>query len=237
MEWNDEAIVLSMRRHGESAAIVHLLTRDHGRTAGLVRGASGRELRGVLQPGNEVEAWWKARLADHLGHLRCELRAAHAAAVLGDGGRLACLASACALADVALPEREPNPGVHETLGDLLRTLAKPGWAARYAYWELRLLEELGYGLDLAKCAVTGLQSDLIYVSPRSGRAVSAAAGAPYRDRLLGLPGFLLTGETASDGEISNALALTGYFLERHVFAPQNALMPAARQRLVDRFGA
>lgn len=237
MEWNDEAIVISVRRHGETAAIVHLLTRDHGRAAGLVRGASGRELRGVLQPGNEVEAWWKARLADHLGHLRCELRAAHAAAALGDGGRLACLAAACALADVALPEREPNPGVHESLGHLLRTLPEPGWAGRYAHWELRLLKELGYGLDLAECAVTGLQSDLVYVSPRSGRAVSAAAGAPYRDRLLALPNFLLSGEPASDADISIALALTGYFLERHVFAPQNALLPPARQRLVDRFRA
>lgn len=235
MEWNDDAIVLSVRRHGEGSAVAHLLTRHHGRHAGFVRGGAGKEARGILQPGNQVAAWWHGRLVEQLGHLRCELTQAHAAMVLDDAGRLCCLGAACAVADVALPERDPNEAAYADLAALLAALPGVEWPAAYVRWELALLAALGFGLDLATCAASGVTEDLAYVSPRSGRAVSAQAGSPYRHRLLPLPGFLRDGGPAVAADVAAGLQLTGYFLHHHVLAPQNGVMPAARLRLVDRF--
>jgi DNA repair protein RecO (recombination protein O) len=238
MEWSDEAIILSARPHGESALIVQLLTREHGRHAGLVRGARKARGRGAWEVGNRVEAHWQARLAEHLGLLRCELIAGCAAALIDDPPRLACLAAAAAMAEAALPEREPAPLTFAGFTDLLASLAADrDWQARYVRWELALLGELGFGLDLTRCAATGATEDLVYVSPRSAQAVSRAAGEPYRDRLLRLPSFLRESDaqpTAAD--IGDGLTLTGFFLERHVFAPLARALPPARTRLVDRIG-
>ena len=241
MDWTDEGIVLSARKHGESAAIVNLMTRAHGRHAGLVHGGAGRRARGVLQPGNEVAATWRARLAEHLGTYTCELAWARAASVLHDPDCLAGLTAACALTDAALPEREPYVAVFANLVHLLQQIEESDqWPADYVRWEIALLRELGFGLDLGRCAVTGVREGLAYVSPNSGRAVTAAAAEPYRDRLLRLPAFVLAGddEGAWDGSASDilaGLALAGHFLENHVLGPQNAPLPAARLRLVDRF--
>lgn len=235
MEWNDEAIVLSVRRHGEGSAVAHLLTRNHGRHAGFVRGGAGKEGRGTLQPGNEVTAWWRGRLVEQLGHFRCELTHAHAAMVLDDAGRLCCLGAACAVTDTVLPERDPNEAAYAGLAALLDALPGAEWPAAYVRWELALLGALGFGLDLAACAASGVTENLAYVSPRSGRAVSARAGAPYSERLLPLPGFLRDGGPAATADVAAGLRLTGHFLHHHVLAPQNAAMPAARLRLVDRF--
>ncbi|MCC6918630.1 MAG: DNA repair protein RecO, partial [Alphaproteobacteria bacterium] len=178
MEWAEEAIVLAARRHGESDAIVAVLTRGHGRCAGLVRGGAGRRAGPVLQPGNRIAARWRARLEGHLGTLAAELVHGHAARFLDDPDRLAALSAAAAVADLALPEREPHPRAFDGFVGLLAALeADTGWAAAYVRWELDLLAELGFGLDLARCAATGTEADLVYVSPRSGRAVSRAAGA------------------------------------------------------------
>lgn len=244
MEWTDEGIVLACRRHGESGAIVTLLTRAHGRHAGLVRGGAGRRLRGLYEPGNRVLATWRARLAEHLGHYTCELAEALAARLLDDPLRLAGLAAATAVADAALPEREPHPAVHDRLRALLAALAESpaaAWQAAYVRWELALLADLGFGLDLARCAVTGAATDLAYVSPRSGRAVSAAAGAAYAGRLLRLPAFLLApAAAAGPAEILAGLELTGHFLRLYVFAhrldgrPAEGGEPAARTRLAGR---
>lgn len=236
MNWTDDAFILSVRRHGESSAVVHLLTCGHGRHAGLVRGGAGKGMRGVLQAGNRVAARWQARLDEHLGYLTCEAVAAHAAQVMADAGRLAALAAACALADSLLPEREPHPGMFAALEALIGDLEAEAssWPASYVCWELVLLAELGYGLDLSSCAVTGTTEDLAWVSPKSARAVSTAAGAPYADKLLPLPRFLLEGGGGTAEEVTKGLALTGHFLERHVLAPQGTAMPAARIRLVDR---
>lgn len=234
MNWRDEAIVLSARRHGESAAVVGLLTREHGRHAGLVRGASGTGARGVLQTGNLVAATWNARLADHLGQLKCELLRAHAADLLDDPGRLAALAAACALVEAVLAEREPHPEVFAGTTALIEALSGEAWAAAYVHWELNLLDALGFGLELQSCAVTGAAADLAYVSPKTGRAVSDAGAGPYRERLLALPGFLIGAGTAGEADILAGLRLTGYFLDRHVLAPHDRGMPAARTRLVDR---
>jgi len=235
MEWTDEGIVLSARKHGETSAIVTLLTRAYGRHAGLVRGGAGKAARGILQPGNRVEARWRARLAEHLGTLTCEMTYAFAAAVLDDAARLAALSSACAIAEAALPEREPFPSVYDGLLALLGAIENDVWPVAYVRWELGLLTQLGFGLDLSECAATGRNDQLAYVSPKSGRAVSLAAGEPYKGRLLALPAFLAGGGNgAGPGALLDGLRLTGHFLERHLFAPMGVPMPAARRRLEER---
>ena len=241
MEWSDDAIVLTARRHGESAAVVSLLTRERGRHAGLVRGGFGQRARGLYEPGNRVRAVWRARLAEHLGHYACELLDSHAAALLDEPPRLAALAAAAAVAEAALPEREPHGRVYDRLRDLLAALCAPGpdaaWQAAYVRWEIDLLADLGFGLDLAGPAATGGTDALAFVSPKTGRAVSLAAGEPYRDRLLALPAFLLDDRAAADpAQIQAGLRLAGFFLDRHVFAHHAppARAPAARARLVAR---
>ncbi len=237
MQWTDEGVVLAARKHGESAAIVELLTRAHGRHAGLVRGGAGRRARGVLQPGNEVSATWRARLPEHLGSYTVELRRERVSALLDEPLRLAGLVAVCATARAALPEREPHTVLHEGLVALLDAIeTSPAWPAVLVRWELELLKELGFGLDLSRCAVSGTTDDLAYVSPRSGRAVSAAAAGSWQERLLELPRFLLGAQAGEGGaaEVVQGLRLTGHFLERHVFAPREHGMPAARTRFVER---
>jgi len=234
MRWSDEAIVLATRRHGEGALLVHLLTLGHGRHAGLVRGGQRPKARVAYQIGNRLLVTWSARLAEHLGTVQAELAHGYAAAVLAAPVRLACLAAAAALADAALPERAPHPRVYAALVALLEALAADqGWATAYVALEMELLAELGFGLDLTRCAATGETEGLIYVSPNSGRAVSEAAGTPYRDRLLALPPFLCgDGVAPAPGEVMDALALTGFFLARRVVEPHGHILPAARARFV-----
>lgn len=238
MEWSDDAIILSARPHGETSLILQLLTRAHGRHAGLVRGARRARGRGAYETGNRITADWQARLADHLGTLRCELLRGYAADLIDDPARLACLAAAAAVAETVLPEREAAPEAFVGLADLLESLAAGrGWAEGYVAWELALLAELGFGLDLSRCAASGATDDLAYVSPRSSQAVSRGAGEPYRDKLLRLPGFLLDGTVpATARDIGDGLALTGFFLSRHVLEPFGRTLPAARARFVDRMG-
>jgi DNA repair protein RecO (recombination protein O) len=234
VEWSEDAVVLSARRHGESAAIVTVLTRGQGRYAGLVRGGWGRRGRGLYQPGNRVRAGWRARLAEHLGTLSCELIESAAARFLDDPSRLAALSAAAALSEGALPEREPHPATYDGLLALIDALGGEVWAEAYVLWELGLLAELGYGLDLGRCAATGRNDTLAYVSPRTGRAVSLAAGEPYRDRLLPLPRFLTGQGGGGPEEVLAGLATTGHFLERHVFQPRDRTLPPARERLAER---
>ena len=241
MEWSDTGIVLSARRHGENAAVVSLLTEHHGRHAGLVHGARGRRARGLYQPGNTLTARWQARLAEHLGRYTCELVRARASLLLDDPPRLAALAAVCALTEATLPERLPYPQVYGATGRLLDTLeASERWAEAVVHWELALLAELGFGLDLSACAATGAVDDLAYVSPRSGRAVSREAAEPYAEKLLPLPTFLVRPEddaAVAATDIVAGLRLTGWFFEKHVFAGQGGRMPAARERFIDRIQA
>jgi len=189
----------------------------------------------VLQPGNRVHARWRARLGEHLGAFTCELTQAVAATLLGDRHRLAGLSAACVVAASTLPEREPHPRVYDGLGGLLASFAGDDWPSAYVRWELALLAELGFGLDLSSCAATGRNDQLAYVSPKSGCAVSLAAGEPYRRNLLALPGFLLADEAVGSPEdVARGLALTGYFLERNVFRHLDKGLPAARDRLAQR---
>ena len=237
MEWSDRGIVLRLRRHGESSAVMSVLTREHGRHAGLVRGAEGRRARGALQPGNLVQLVWRGRLAEQLGRFSWDLIEPLGGIWLESPARLAAIAAACALAEAGLPEREIHTPAYEALAALLGALGQEGWESLYVHWELGLLSDLGFGLDLSACAATGSNDDLAFVSPRTGRAVSLSAGEPYRDRLLPLPEFLLRRGRGEAAAVQAGLALTGYFLERLVFGPLGLPLPAARVRLVERLRA
>jgi len=234
MDWSDDAIVLATRPHGETGLVVSLLTRAHGRHSGFVPGGISRRARPVWQQGNLVEVGWRARLSEQLGNYNGELREPHAARALDDAAELSGLSAACALIDAALPEREPHPAMFDGFHAFLGALGHPGWPAIYVKLELGLLQELGFGLDLGKCAATGTTDDLAFVSPKTGRAVSRAAAGPYKEKLLALPAFLSTGGLPSDHEqLRQGLDLTGYFLERHVFWPHNKPLPPARARFME----
>lgn len=233
MQWTDAGIVLGAKRHGETSVILELMTQERGRHLGLVRGGAGTRLRGVLQPGNSLRATWRARLDEHLGHYAVEginLRAAGFLTLAHAVHGVTHLSSLCRL----LAEREPHARIFSALEAILDAIGDPLAAAvLIARFELAFLAELGFGLDLGSCAATGATTDLIYVSPRSGRAVSRAAGADYRDKLLRLPGFLHgEEEPANAGDLADAFALTGFFLERHAFTPRGFEVPAVRARFV-----
>ncbi|ARJ65599.1 DNA repair protein RecO [Magnetospirillum sp. ME-1] len=234
MEWDDDAIVLAVRRHGETGAVASLLTRAHGRHAGLVHGGQGKANRPVLQPGNTVRAKWTARLLEQLGNYKLELLHAYAAAFLDDPARLAALGSACALVEAALPERQPHPACHAALAALLHALEAESWPSVYVHFELALLRDLGFGLDLSVCAATGQTHDLAWVSPKTGRAVSRAAGEPWRTKLFALPAFLVDGGEGDAIAIREGLEMTGFFLQRHVLGPRHAELPAVRGRMMGR---
>lgn len=232
MDWQDEGIVLATRPFGETATIVMLMTAEQGRHAGLVR---GQKIRQLLQPGTPVSANWRARLADHLGTMTVEPSAGVATEIYDDPMRLAALASACALVHDAVPERAPYPNIHHGLVSLLELLPGEVWDAAYVQWEVQLLKSLGFGLDLTRCAATGRNDQLAYVSPRSGRAVSLSAGEPYRDRLLPLPGFLIGRGEADPAAVLKGLDLTGSFIERGLFGQSHLPVPGARTRYVERY--
>lgn len=239
MEWTEDAFVLSARAHGEAGAIVELLTEGRGRFVVHVAGGASRRMRPFLQAGARVIALYRARTAENLGSASLEPVGEGPAVLFDDPLALAGLASAAAVAAGALPEREPHPGAFAAFEALTAALSHDAvWPAVLVRFEAGLLEELGFGLDLSRCAVSGAVDDLVYVSPRSGRAVSRAAGAPYVDRLLKLPPFLLSSQGGlSDGDVGAGLALTGHFLERDVFAPLNRPLPPARVWLVERLTA
>ncbi|MFL1461344.1 DNA repair protein RecO [Roseococcus sp. DSY-14] len=240
VEWTAPAICLSARPMGDADLHVTLLTAAQGRHAGLARGGQSRRQVALWQPGNLLEARWVARLPDQLGAYTAEPVHQAAAFAMEDALALAVLSAGCAMADAALPEREPHPAVFDGLVGVVRELARGGAAgvAPYIRWEALLLAELGYGLDLDTCAATGAREGLTHVSPRSGRAVSAAAAEPWRDRLLPLPA-LLRDPAASGGpaEWAQGLAITGHFLERDAFGQQHRPLPPARERLQDRVAA
>ena len=240
VEWTAPAVVLEVRPHGEGGAVVTLMTEEHGRHAGLAKGGGSRAQAGLWLPGNLIEAHWFARLPEQLGALSGEMVHPAAALAMEDPLALALLSSACAIAADALPEREPHPRAFAGLVSLIGHLAggAEGVMADYIRWEAVVLAELGYGLDLAACAVTGATAGLTHVSPRTGRAVSAAAAEPYAGRLLALPAFLLDGADQGDPAAWDAgLRLTGHFLDRDAFGARHRAVPEARHRLADRVAA
>ncbi len=236
-DWREDGVILSLRPHGETAAIIEIFTRGHGRHAGVVRGGASRRLAPILQPGTQVQADWRARLGDHLGHFTVEPLQSRAH-LLSDRLALAGLLAICALLRDTLPEREPHPALWADTMPLLNRLGQPGWTSAYLRWELRLLQDLGYGLDLSSCAVTGATTDLAYVSPRSGRAVSRAGAGDWADRLLPLPDGLADGLARDTplpaAALAQGLRLTGHFLNRELAEGAHARpLPEARGRLID----
>ena len=232
MEWRDHGVILSVRRHGETSAIAEILTPEHGRCLGLVRGGRSRIQRPVLQPGNFVAATWRARLEDHLGTFVFEPLKLLAGTIMENAFRLSGLTTLTSLSQT-LPEREPHQRLYDAFQIVLEAIGNDEhWPALMARWELGLLEELGFGLDLSKCAATGTREELVYVSPKTGRAVALQAGEPYHDKMLKLPGFLLGHAVASIEDILDGFKLTGYFLERHIFEPRGLKMPEQRQRMI-----
>ncbi|HMQ57152.1 MAG TPA: DNA repair protein RecO [Rhizobiaceae bacterium] len=234
MQWSDSGIIIGTRRHGESSLIVELMTRGHGRHLGIVRGGRSRRMQPVLQPGNHVEATWRARLDEHLGMWAIEPVSLKAADLLaGPVGVFGIQMLAAHLR--LLPERDPHAALYEALGVLIDHLDNPALAGPLMVrFEMNLLDELGFGLDLSKCAATGRRDDLVYVSPKSGRAVSREAGAPWRDKLLALPDFLTrrAGREAGADAIADAFRLTAHFLARDVWMPRGVAEPAARSGFV-----
>jgi DNA repair protein RecO (recombination protein O) len=237
MEWTDDGIVLGVRRHGESSAIVELLTRGHGRHLGLVRGGAGSRMRPLLQPGNSVSTVWRARLDEHLGYYAVEGTRLRAATLLGSSHAVYGITHLASLARL-LPERDPHEDIYEMLERTLDDFDDAGSAAVHLVrFELAMLAELGFGLDLENCAASGATTELIYVSPKSGGAVSRLAGEPYRDRLLRLPSFLREGQGASNGwseqDLQDGFRLTGMFLLRHVLEPRGQGHSDAREGFIN----
>ena len=234
MEWRDEGALLSARLHGESSAIIEVFTAAHGRHAGVVRGGASRKMAALLQPGSHVAVTWRARLEDHIGVFVAEPLHSRAA-ILADRLGLAGLNAVCALLHVALPERQSHPLLWKMTMALLDAMAlHQDWTADYLRWELLLLDELGFGLDLTTCAVTGARDDLAYVSPKTGRAVSRAGAGDWAARLLPLPQVMLGQGPALGAELVQGLALTGHFLNRGLEPVLNGrALPEARARLLD----
>lgn len=229
MEWIGEALLIGVRRHGETSLIAEAMVAGRGRSLGLVRGGRSTKLAPVLQIGNTIQLTWRARLEDQLGVFTVELMQSRAADLIADRGRLYLTQLVCDHLRL-LPERDPHDRL---LGQALTLIEAPPDPATLARFELALLDELGFGLDLTSCAATGATTDLTHVSPKTGRAVSRAAAAPYLDRLLPLPSFLNERGNASPDDIRNAFRLTGHFLDRHVWSARQIEPPAIRESLVD----
>jgi len=235
MEWRDQGILLRMRRHGEGSAIVDMFTAEHGRHAGVIRGGASRKMAPILQPGAQLDLLWRARLEDHLGSYQAELMRSRAGAALSGRLALAGLNAVTGLLAFCLPDREPHPDLYLRSERLLDLLGQDDiWPLAYLQWEMALLEELGFGLDLSCCAVSGAHDELIYISPKSGRAVSRASAGEWADRLLPLPAVMRGEGEAGTGEILQGLSTTGFFLE-HRLAPSlgNTPLPDARGRFLD----
>lgn len=235
MEWRDQGILLRMRRHGEGSAIVDMFTAEHGRHAGVIRGGASRKMAPILQPGAQLDLLWRARLEDHLGSYQAELMRSRAGAALSGRLALAGLNAVTGLLAFCLPDREPHPDLYLRSERLLDLLGQDDiWPLAYLQWEMVLLEELGFGLDLSCCAVSGALDELIYISPKSGRAVSRASAGEWADRLLPLPAVMRGEGEAGTAEILQGLSTTGFFLE-HRLAPSlgNTPLPEARGRFLD----
>lgn len=235
MEWRDEGILLLVRPHGENAAIIECLTAEHGRHAGVVRGGAGRRMGPILQPGAQLDVRWRARLEEHIGSFQPELLRSRAGIAMSGRLSLAGMNAVLHLLAFCLAEREPYRDLYLRSERLLDLLGQDDiWPFAYLQWELELLDDLGFGLDLTRCAVTGQQEDLVYVSPKSGRAVSRAGAGDWADRLLPLPPVLLGQGDATDAEIADALRVTGYFLEAKLAVSLgNKPLPDARARLLE----
>ena len=234
--WTDEGFVISARLHGENNVIVGLFSASHGRHMGLVHGGASKNKKSLVELGNFVSAHWQARLDEQLGTYQLELMRNYSASMLDDAAKLAALGSVCALLDKTLPEREPQAAIYEATSALFEvfylTSRQEEWLPIYLKWEMGMLDALGFGLDLSRCAVSGETDELDYVSPRTGHAVKSQHAGPYKDRLLALPACLGGAQTFTD-DFSKGLSLTGHFLQKHIFDLIHKDLPNARIRLAN----
>lgn len=232
MEWKDDALILGSRKHGETSIILEVMTREKGRYLGLVRGGRSKRMQPALQIGNRVRVHWRARLEEHLGIFTVDPLEMRAASLMDNRRGLQTMQTLAGLLRL-LPERDPHAGLADAAEVILGNLEDPTiLAVLLVRFELALLEDLGFGLDLNECAGTGTTKDLIYVSPKSGRAVSAEAGKPYHDKMLALPTFVRGGSEIKQNDIADAFRLTGFFLERHIFGPRGVKEPIERSALL-----
>lgn len=238
MEWTDEGFLLSAQPHGETSSVVTVLTASRGRHAGLVAGGQSRTKSPLLQPGNRVKMTWRSRNPDNLGFFSLELERSTVAPWLGEPEVLGLIASAVSVIEASLPERQAMPALYKGMEALFSLENQELWGPSYVRWELGILEALGYGLDLSCCALSGAKEGLAYISPRTGRAVTALAAQPYIEKLLPLPGFLCGANDWDEEDVLKGLELTGHFLAHHVFVnpqsrrlvPIDGMLPLARQR-------
>ncbi|MCI5049976.1 MAG: DNA repair protein RecO [Rickettsiales bacterium] len=233
MQWNDTALILSISKFSEHDAVVRVLSREHGLYSGIAKRGLGKSKRGIYQPGNLVHAEWKARLEQHMGSFDCELAKPFAALLMKHPHKLAGLNAACSMIPLAMEERDPHAQLYDAFMHVIsQMIGGDEWISDYIRFEMTLLREAGYGLDLSRCVATGAQEDLVYVSPKSGCAVSEAAGRPYHERMLKLPRFLREEVKPVEDEIHEAFRLTSHFLSSWLLEPLGKRMPQARERLL-----
>ncbi len=234
--WVDQGVILSIRPHGENGGIISLLTQNHGRYSGYVYGAKSSKMRGILEIGNVVRAEWQSKDFEGLGKYDIELDSNNIVNIMDNPKKLLTLQSLCTLVDKTLPEREEHVNIYNSVIAMLDSFNNDMWEAVYVYWEIGLLKELGFGLDLDKCAVTGTTEKLSHISPKTGRAVCEIEAEPYKDKLLELPKFLNPNiENLEEIDIFAGLRLTGYFLQSRIFDNYNKLLPDVRLRLLNKY--
>jgi len=237
MRWESEGIVLGFSLHNEKSYILEVLTKEHGRHKGLIRGIHSKNLRSIIEPGNEVKALWSGRLETHLGNFTIEPIKAWSSLILNQKDKLTALSSLCSLVSLTMAEKQPNDLIYYNSKEMIKKISSDDdWIKEYIKWELELLSEIGYGIDLSKCAVTSKKDELVYVSPTSGRAVTLEGAGPYKDRLIKLPKFIVSKDSECDNnDIVNGLELTEYFLRKRFFEPNNLNFPQIRNRLKEIF--
>jgi len=238
MRWESEGIVLGFNLHNEKSYILEVLTKEHGRHKGLIRGIHSKNLRSVIEPGNEVKALWSGRLETHLGNFTIEPIKSWSSLILNRKDKLTALSSLCSLISLTMAEKQPNDLIYFNSKEMIKKMSSDDddWIKEYIYWELGLLSEIGYGIDLSKCAVTSKTDELVYVSPTSGRAVTLEGAGSYKDRLIKLPKFIVSQDNEYDNhDIVNGLELTEYFLRKRFFEPNNLNFPQSRNRLKEMF--
>ncbi len=238
MRWESEGIVLGFNLHNEKSYILEVLTKEYGRHKGLIRGIHSKNLRSIIEPGNEVKALWSGRLETHLGNFTIEPIKSWSSLILSKKDKLTALSSLCSLISLTMAEKQPNELIYYNSKEMIKKISsdEDNWIREYINWELGLLSEIGYGIDLSKCAVTSKKDELVYVSPSSGRAVTLEGAGSYKDRLLKLPNFIVSHEYEYDNnDIMNGLELTEYFLRKRFFEPNNLNFPQSRNRLKEIF--
>ena len=238
MRWESEGIVLGFSLHNEKSYILEVFTKEHGRHKGLIRGIHSKNLRSIIEPGNEVKALWSGRLETHLGNFTIEPIKAWSSLILNQKDRLIALSSLCSLVSSAMAEKQPNDLIYYSSKEMIKKISSSDddWIKEYINWELDLLSEIGYGIDLSKCAVTSKKDELVYVSPASGRAVTLEGAGSYKDRLIKLPRFIVSKDSECDNnDIANGLELTEYFFRKRFFEPNNLNFPQSRNRLKEIF--